>query len=167
MSKEKVIDQMKAVFKEVPYGIDHTLSVLKDAECIMDGEGLTDATRDLIAIVAILHDIGAVEAQRKYGSMDAAYQEKEGPAIARRILEGLGYDCKFIERACFIIGHHHTPSKIDGIDFQIQWEADLLANLAYMPIKDDPTKLKQCIEENFKTATGKSLALARFSQVRT
>ncbi len=162
MSKDRVIAEMKKIFKEVPYGIGHTLKVLNDVECIMDGEGIQDNERELISIVAVLHDIGAIEAQRKYGSMDAAYQEKEGPAIAKRILERLGYDFKFIDRVCFIIGNHHTPSKIDGIDFQIQWEADLLANLEYMPIKDDKDKLKPYIEDNFKTATGKALAAARF-----
>lgn len=115
-----------------------------------------------ISVKAILHDIGAIEAQRKYGSMEAVYQEKEGPAIAKRILESLGYASEFIERVCFIVGHHHTPLKIDGIDFQIQWEADLLANLEYMPIKEDKDKLKEYIEDNFKTATGRVLATTRF-----
>lgn len=27
-------------YKEIPYGIDHTLAVLRDAETIMDGEGV-------------------------------------------------------------------------------------------------------------------------------
>lgn len=162
MSKEKVIAAMKEVFKDAPYGIDHTFTVLKDAETIMDGEGVTGTERELISIVAILHDIGALEAQRKYGSMDGVYQEQEGPAIAERILKDLNYDTKFIERVCFIIGHHHTPSKIDGIDFQIQWEADLLANLEYMDIKNDRERLQQYIEENFKTSTGRSMALSRF-----
>lgn len=162
MSKDRVIAEMKEIFKEVPYGIDHTLKVLNAVEFIMDGEGIQDNARELISIVAVLHDIGAMEAQRKYGSMDANYQEKEGPAIAKRILENLDYDPKFIDRVCFIIGNHHTPAKIDGIDFQIQWEADLLANLEYMPIKDDKDKLKPYIEDNFKTATGKALAAARF-----
>lgn len=162
MSKDKVLAEMKAIFKEVPYGIDHTLDVLRDAEAIMDGEGIGVADRERIATIVILHDIGAVEAQRKYGSMDAAYQEKEGPGIAKRILEKLGYEATFIERVCFIIGHHHTPAKIDGIDFQIQWEADLLANLAYMDIRNDRERLQQYIEENFKTFTGRSIALARF-----
>lgn len=162
MSKDRVIAEMKKIFKKVPYGIDHTLKVLNDAEFIMDGEGIQDDERELISVIAILHDIGAIEAQRKYGSMDAVYQEKEGPSIAKRVLENLGYDSKFIERVCFVIGHHHTPSEIDGIDFQIQWESDLLANLEYMPIKEDKAKLKPYIEENFKTATGKALATARF-----
>lgn len=162
MSKDRVIAEMKEIFKEVPYGIDHTLKVLNDVEFIMDGEGIQDNARELISIVAVLHDIGAMEAQRKYGSMDANYQEKEGPAIAKRILENLDYNSKFIDRVCFIIGNHHTPAKIDGIDFQIQWEADLLANLEYMPIKNDKDKLKPYIEDNFKTATGKAVAVARF-----
>jgi len=124
MSKEKVIAAMKEVFKDVPYGIEHTLTVLTDAETIMEGEGIDGVERELISVVALLHDIGALEAQRKYGSMEGMYQEQEGPAIAERILKELNYDPKFIERVCFIIGHHHTPTKIDGIDFQIQWEAD-------------------------------------------
>lgn len=164
MSKDQVIAEMKEVFKEVSYGVDHTLAVLRDAEAIMDGEGIWDADRERIAIIAILHDIGAVEAQHKYGSMEACYQEKEGPGIARRILERLGYEATFIERVCFVVGHHHSPAKIDGIDFQIQWEADGLANLAYMDIRNDREKLRQYIEENFKTFTGRSIALGRFIQ---
>ncbi|MPN51374.1 hypothetical protein SDC9_199018 [bioreactor metagenome] len=44
------------------------------------------------------------------------------------------------------------------MDFQIQWEADLLDNLKYMDIKNDKEKLVNYINENFKTATGKEIA---------
>ncbi|AQS60474.1 HD domain-containing protein [Desulforamulus ferrireducens] len=162
MYRDKVISEMKKVFQAVPYGIDHTLKVLKDAEEIMEGENISPDQRELIALVAILHDIGAVEAQRKHGSMAASYQEKEGPDVARQILQGVGYDPIRTERICYIIGHHHTPAKIDGIDFQIQWEADLLANLEHMEIKNDPDKLRKYIEDNFKTSTGKRIAMERF-----
>lgn len=164
MSKEKVIAEMENIFKEVPYGIEHTFNVLRDAETIIAGEDVKDEVRDLITITAILHDIGTVEAQRKYGSMDAVYQEKEGAIIAEKILSDLNYGRKFIERVCFIIRHHHTPSMIDGIDFQIQWESDLLVNLENMDIKNDKEKLQDFIEDNFKTSTGRSIALARFMQ---
>ena len=40
-----------------------------------------------ISIIAILHDIGAVEAQKKYGSIDGVYQEKDGPEVAKEILK--------------------------------------------------------------------------------
>lgn len=156
--KSKVIDEMKKVFHEVPYGVEHTLRVLSYAEEIMAGENLAESQREIIAIVAILHDIGAIEAQRRYGSMEAQYQEQEGPAVARGILEAIGYRPDAIDRICFIIGNHHTPAKIDGMDFQIQWEVDLLDNLKYMDIKNDKEKLINYINENFKTATGKAIA---------
>ncbi|MCX7745835.1 MAG: HD domain-containing protein [Clostridia bacterium] len=162
MFKEQVISAMKEVFKEVPYGIDHTLKVLKNAQDIMEGENISEDQRELISIVAILHDIGAIEAQRKYGSMEAKYQEKEGPSIAREILERVGYNPDKTDRVCYIIGNHHTPSKIDGIDFQIQWESDLLENLEVMRIKNSYDALARYIEENFKTKTGKDFALNRF-----
>ena len=37
MFKEKIIIEMKEVFKEFPFGIEHTLKVLKNAEDIMKG----------------------------------------------------------------------------------------------------------------------------------
>ena len=160
MFKEKIVEEMKGVFKEIPFGVEHTLKVLQNAEDIMKGENIENE-KELITIVAILHDIGAVEAQKKYGSIDGSYQEKEGPAVARDILQKIGYD-KNIDRICFIIGNHHTPSKIDGIDFQIQWEADLLENLTVMDIHKQQKEIKNCIEQNFKTNTGKSIAYSRF-----
>ena len=33
-----------------------------------------------------------------------------------------------IERVSFLVGHHHTFSDIDGIDYQILVEADYIAN---------------------------------------
>jgi len=160
MFKERIIEEMKAVFEEIPFGIEHTLKVVQNAEDIMNGENIEE-DKDLIVIVAILHDIGAVEAQRKYGSIDAIYQEKEGPTVARKILQKVGYN-KNIDRICFVIGNHHTPSKIDGIDFQIQWEADLLENLTVMDINKQQQEIKKCIDENFKTNTGKRIAYNRF-----
>ena len=156
----KIIEEMKDVFKEIPFGIEHTLKVLQNAEDIMKGENIEEE-KELITIVAILHDIGAVEAQKKYGSIDGVYQEKEGPAVAREILQRVGYN-KNADRICFIVGNHHTPSKIDGIDFQIQWEADLLENLMVMDKHKEQQKIKKCIEENFKTVTGKKIAYDRF-----
>ena len=135
MFKEKIIIEMKEVFKEIPFGIEHTLKVLKNAEDIMKGENIGEEEKEFISIIAILHDIGAVEAQKKYGSID---------------------------RICFIIGNHHTPSKIDGLDFQIQWEADLLENLTVMDKEKEQEKIKKCIDENFKTNTGKRIAYNRF-----
>lgn len=155
---DKIVKQMCEVFKEIPYGVTHTLKVLGNAEEIMKGENLSDEERERIAIVAILHDIGAVEALHKHGSIDGVYQEEEGPAVARNILEKMEYDPVKIHRICYIIGNHHTPSKIDGLDFKIQWEADLIENLLATDVKEDKKKLQDIIDKNFKTTAGKALA---------
>ena len=162
MYREQVLTDMRKVFQKVPYGIEHTLQVLQDAETIMEGEHIPRKKRELIVLAAILHDIGAVEAQRKYGSMEACYQEAEGPAVAREILLRAGYHSEGIDRICYIVGNHHTPSKIDDVDFRIVWEADLLAGLPYMEIRKDPSRLRGFIETNFITATGKALAYRRY-----
>ena len=44
----------------------------------------------VILSAAYLHDIGIHEAERKYQSTAARYQEEEGPPIAREILIKLG-----------------------------------------------------------------------------
>ena len=139
------------------------INVPDDLEVVTSNDTIiTQITRPAItSITQPLYDIGAVEAQKKYGSIDGVYQEKEGPEVAKEILKKVGYN-KNIDRICFIIGNHHTPSKIDGLDFQIQWEADLLENLTVMDKEKEQEKIKKCIDENFKTNTGKRIAYNRF-----
>ena len=121
------------------------VGVSKPYTYILGGENIGEEEKEFISIIAILHDIGAVEAQKKYGSIDGVYQEKEGPEVAKEILKKVGYN-KNIDRICFIIGNHHTPSKIDGLDFQIQWEADLLENLTVM---DKEKELAEVDNKNY------------------
>lgn len=153
MYLEKITQCMEDVFRDHPQMVLHTLNVLKHGEDIMEAEGVIGEEKELISIVALLHDIGIVEARKKYGSSEGPYQEKEGARIAFEILKKVGYN-KDIDRICYIIAHHHTPEKIDGRDFQIQWEADLIENLK----SSDGEKIRRAIEENFKTAGGKELA---------
>lgn len=54
MFKEKIIIEMKEVFKEIPFGIEHTLNVLKNAEDIMKGENIGEEEKEFISIIAIL-----------------------------------------------------------------------------------------------------------------
>lgn len=158
MIKEKVLEEMKKVFEEIPYGIEHTLRVLGNAEAIMEREQPEPLLQERIALIAILHDIGAVEALHKHGSIGGKQQELEGPAVAERILAGLNHPPEEIRRICYVIGHHHTPSKIDGLDFQIQWEADLIENLLASDIREDTDKLQAVIDKSFKTEGGRALA---------
>ncbi|MDR2409775.1 MAG: HD domain-containing protein [Bacteroidales bacterium] len=149
---------MQTVFSSVPAGIEHTLNVLKNARHIIKAEKLNWQSAVIVELAAVLHDIGAVEAQRKHGSMEGRFQEQEGPVIALEIMKENDYEQSVTDRVCFIIAHHHTPEKIDGKDFQILWEADLIENMQVMEIIKDAGALKQFISDNFKTESGKKLA---------
>jgi HD superfamily phosphodiesterase len=156
--KQKAIDKMKELFGTDQRRINHALKVLDFSERIMRGEGLDETGKEIVVLTAILHDIGIHEAERKYNSNSGKYQEIEGPPIAREIMEDIDVDNETIERVCYIIGGHHTRSKVDGIDFQIIWEADLLVNIEEDGLAGSIGDLTPVIEKNFLTATGKKIA---------
>lgn len=53
---------------------------------------------------------------------------KEGPPVARKLLTELQFNESDVDRICFLVGNHHTYKNIDGLDFQILAEADLIVN---------------------------------------
>ena len=83
----------------------------------------------MILTAAYLHDIGIKEAERKYQSTAARYQEEEGPPVAREILSKLGAKAELIEEVCDIVGHHHHPRPEETINFKCLYDADLITNL--------------------------------------
>ena len=88
-------------------------------------EGLPPEQQEILEIAAILHDIGIIPAEKKYGFNNGKLQEQEGPAYARALLqEAGGYPPELIDRVCFLIAHHHTYEGVDGPDWQILLEAD-------------------------------------------
>ena len=48
--------------------------------------------------------------------------------MVRAFLSDCGMCTGQIDRVAFLVGHHHTLSGIDGIDYQILIEADYIAN---------------------------------------
>ena len=108
--------------------IQHFLKVYAFAAQLGREEKLDAETQDILEAAAILHDIGIHAAEKKYGSAAGKYQEIEGPAPARALLESLGCEEALIERVCYLIAHHHTYDGVDGLDYQILLEADFLVN---------------------------------------
>ncbi|MCK5094071.1 MAG: HD domain-containing protein [Spirochaetes bacterium] len=158
MFKEKAVASMKKYFAGNERYINHTLKVLAHAETIYNAEVINDSFINNVAILStIFHDIGIPEAERKYSSPAAEYQEKEGPPIARRLMAGIDVRPDILERVCYIVGYHHTIEKVDGMDFQIIWEADFLVNIEEKNITLEKSSYQKAIEENFKTETGRKL----------
>lgn len=111
----------------------------------------------MLTLSTIFHDIGIPGSERKYSSPAAGHQEKEGPPIARKLMAGIDVRPDILERVYYIVGKDHTIEKVDGVDFQIIWEADFLVNIEEKNITLEKSSYQKAIEENFRTETGRKL----------
>jgi len=153
--------QVKLLHKMIDYyagdakRVQHFLKVYDFAKLIGKSENLPEDVQFLLEITAIVHDIGIKMSEEKYQSSAGTYQEKEGPAIAKPMLVSVGYTEAVIERVCYLIGHHHTYTDIDGLDYQILVEADFLVNIYEDGISQQA--IQRIEEKIFKTKTGMHL----------
>ena len=146
-----------------PGRIHHFLKVHSFSKWIGEEEGLDARTQEILEATAFVHDIGIRIAEEKYGSCAGPLQEKEGPAAAKAMLEEIGYDEKLIDRVCYIVGHHHTYTNIDGIDYQILVEADFLVNLYEDGVSE--AAVRNAYEKVFCTDTGKRICRTMFNMI--
>ena len=135
--------------------IQHFTKVHSFSRIIGIEEELDDTTLFILEAAAYIHDIGIRPAEEKYGKCDGKLQEQEGPIYAQQILSELGFENYMIERICYLIGHHHTYTNVEGMDYQILIEADFLVNLFEDDLSD--REIQSVYERIFKTETGKRL----------
>ena len=170
MIMEDLIVKMTEFNAGDPKRIQHFLKVYEFAHVIGIREGLDPETLHILEMAAILHDIGIRPSEEKYGRCDGKLQEQEGPAVARGMLMRLGFAENVIERVCYLIGHHHTYTGIEGRDYQILVEADFLVNLyedgrpdgdgGFVP---DKAAVETAYQRIFATETGKWICRSMFA----
>jgi predicted metal-dependent HD superfamily phosphohydrolase len=136
--------------------ISHALKVYGIAACIAGREGLPEHTRRVVEAAAVLHDIAIRLCEEKYDSCAGPLQEKEGPNVARPILEQYTQDGEFIDRVCWLIAHHHTYAGMDDIDHRILIEADFIVNADEGEFS--AAAFERAYALHFQTATGKEIA---------
>lgn len=159
--KDRIAIEMKKYFKQDFKRIGHATRVARYAQKIGIAEGGNMA---VILACGYLHDIGIHEAERKYNSTAAQYQEKEGPPIAESIMKKLGVSDDLIKEVCDIIGHHHHPRDEETLNFKVLYDADLIANIEDNQKEKtiEPEKIKKIIESSFLTENGKKTATEHF-----
>ena len=135
--------------------IQHLMKVHRFAQLIGRMEKLDDHTQMVLECAALVHDIGIRPAEQKYGSCTGKLQEQEGPAYARPLLEELGLAAADVDRICYLVGHHHTYTGIDGADYQILVEADFLVNLYEDEV--GPEGVRHAMDSVFRTKAGREL----------
>ena len=153
MEHAEVVRRMVLFDKGDARRIQHFLKVYMFAALIGKMEGLPPEQQEVLEIAAILHDIGIIPAEKKYGFNNGKLQEQEGPAYARALLqEAGGYQPELIDRVCFLIAHHHTYEGVDGPDWQILLEADFLVNSYEKNMPEEA--IKKMRSRVFKTGSG-------------
>lgn len=155
-----LIGEMIAYDKGDPRRIQHFMKVHDFARTIGQLEGLDEDTLYILESAAVVHDIGIHVCEEKYGSCEGKLQEMEGPALAKELLERLGYKQEVIDRVCYLVGHHHTYTNIDGVDYQILVEADFLVNLYEDAVSLDA--VRKAYEKIFRTESGKKICRNMF-----
>ena len=84
----------------------------------------------------------------------------EGPAEAEKLLTEIGVEKEVIDRVSYLVGHHHTYSNIDSIDYQILVEADFLVNICDDNLTKDAAL--KAYNNIFKTESGKKICREMF-----
>lgn len=132
-SHEQLLDNLFLAMIKFDEGdakrIQHFTKVHSYARLIARAENMNEDDLFTLEAAAYVHDIGIRVAEKKYGHQNGKLQEQEGPAAARALMEPLGFSEKVISRVEFLVGHHHTYTNIDSLDYQILVEADFLVNL--------------------------------------
>ncbi len=141
--------------------VHHFLKVHSFAKLIAELENMQPDELEVLEIAALTHDIGIKNAELKYGYNNGRLQEQEGPPEARRLLREAGAGEASVERACYLVAHHHTYRNIDGLDYQILVEADFLVNM--YEDKADADTIRKAYDNIFATETGKRLCRQLFS----
>ncbi len=157
---ETLIKEMITFYSGDPKRIQHFIKVHSFAKTIGLLEKLDKKTLYTLETAALVHDIGIKLCEEKYGECNGKLQELEGPAVARELLEDLGYDEDVMERVCYLVAHHHTYDKVDKMDYQILIEADFLVNM--YEEKLDKKSIELAFQRIFKTPSGRFLCKQMF-----
>ena len=151
----RLMDAMCAYEAGCPQRIHHLVKVHGFARQIGLSEGLDAEAQFVLEAAAIAHDIGIKPAMELTGACPGPLQEKLGPPIAGKMLTELGFPPEVTERVCFLIGHHHTYTNVEGIDWRILLEADYLVNM--IEGNHPAAAIDQARDTFFQTEEGKRL----------
>ena len=157
---DRLYMEMIHYYQGDPKHIQHFVKVHSFAKLIGEEEHLEEKTLYILEAAAYVHDIGIRLAEQKYGHENGRLQEQEGPAEAEKMMKSLGFEQDVIDRVSYLVGHHHTYTNINGMDYQILVEADFLVN--YFENHSETDTIKKSVKKIFKTETGIRIATEMF-----
>lgn len=129
MNLNDVCYAMIQYYHDDPKRIQHFIKVHALSKLIAESENLPQDETYILEIAAYVHDIGIKKSEELYHDCNGKHQEELGPELAKELLIHLGCEDVVIQKVCYLVGHHHTYTNIDGSMYQILVEADFLVNL--------------------------------------
>ena len=150
-----ILDRMIAYPGNTVHDIEHLMKVWGYARLIGQREGLDDHALYVLEIAAIVHDIACPALRSRTGQCNGKLQEREGAPLAAEFLKGMELPQADIDRVCFLVGHHHTFTGVDGLDWQILLEADYLVNASESRYTQE--NIKNFADSLCRTPSGRGL----------
>ena len=152
MTVSSATEKMIAFSNGNIHDIDHFIKVWAYAKTIGELEHLDAETQYILELAAITHDIACPLCREKYGSTNGKYQEAEGAPRVRGFFQNTDLTAAQIDRIAYLVGHHHTFTDVNGMDYQILLEADYIVNAAENRYSKE--KIEHFISETAKTEHG-------------
>lgn len=155
MTISEIMKKMVIYSNGNTHDINHFLKVHAYAKMIGSCEELMPEEMRTLEIASIVHDIACPLCREKYGNTDGKKQEEEGVALVYSFFDGTDIEKDVLERVAYLVGHHHTLTDIDGMDYQVLIEADYLVNADESHYSKE--NIRNMMEKTFQTQTGKTL----------
>ena len=155
MTVSEILARMIAYPGNTRHDIEHLLKVWGYARLIGQREGLDDHALYVLEVAAVVHGIACPALRERTGSCPGKLQEAEGAPMAAAFLRDTGMAPADIDRVCFLVGHHHTFTGVDGLDWQILLEADYLVNAGESGYSED--NIRNFAEKLCRTRSGREL----------
>lgn len=153
---QKIMQKMIADSKGSLHDINHFIKVWSYAQTIGKLEQIGEENQLVLEAAALVHDIACPTLRAKYGCSDGKKQEIEGMPMARDLLAEFVSSGELtqeqFDRIAYLVGHHHTLDKIEGIDYQILIEADYIVNADESRYSKE--NIKNFKEKIFSTESG-------------
>ena len=160
MTIPQLTEKMIAFSKGDIHDIDHFMKVWGYAKTIGELEALDEGTQFTLELAALTHDIACPLCREKYGSSIWATQEEEGGPMVRNFLADTALSPAIIDRVAYLVGHHHTLTGVEGMDYQILIEADYMVNAAEKGL--GKAEIAAFVAEHFRTKSGIALIKSVF-----
>ena len=118
-------------------------------------EGVSRREQEIIEIAAILHDLACRCAEKNTEIPTENTRRRRGLFWRGSFWRTVACREDMAERIVYLVGHHHTLTDVDGMDYQILIEADYLVNADESHYSQE--NIRHTMETVFRTATGISL----------